>query len=75
MALKLVQGGLVNLESLTMVEAADIAGILAGDEESEVDEEAGAKILAAAVAAHGGGESEASAGGALAKELLEYDGA
>jgi len=50
-ALQLVQGGLVNLESLTMVDASDIAEILGADEET------GAKILAAAVAQFGGADS------------------
>ncbi|MEM7145178.1 MAG: transcription termination factor NusA [Verrucomicrobiota bacterium] len=49
-ALKLVQGGLVSVETIAAVDADDIAEIL------EVEEDEGRKILAAAVEAVGGGE-------------------
>lgn len=59
-ALKLVQGGIVNLESLAMVDASDIAEIL------ELDEESAARILASArekfpVDEGSGAEAEAKA--------------
>ena len=61
-ALQLVQGGLVNLESLTMVEASDIAEILGAEEE------VGTKILAAAKAQFGGGDSAPAEAGEEASE-------
>ncbi|MEM8952784.1 MAG: transcription termination factor NusA [Verrucomicrobiota bacterium] len=55
-ALKLVQGGLVSVETIAAVDPDDIAEIL------EVDEEEGRKILSAAVEAIGGGTADSLVG-------------
>jgi N utilization substance protein A len=64
-ALKLVQGGLVSVETIAAVDSDDIAEIL------EVDEETGRKILSSAVEVVGGAEAPPVAEGEEAVEAVE----